>query len=353
MALSTNKIGNVPDKVTKALALINDKDLHPVDIIADCGLSSIYTGSEGGTKQYNDEDDVDVSELYETKNLSSATTLMTNYKSVINAFLNFATQEKTVIFIGDILRHILVKGDDKKILSDKTKSFSKNVFWPMKHLTSTFNTSYGAIYNNWVKVYDDGIEKHAWVPISGIMSSVFCNTDTNSVPWAAPAGFDRGVIAGITDIALNTNQEQRDELYNISVNSIASFPNDGYVVFGQKTLQTKPSAFDRINVRRLFLYLEKLTDQTVKHFVFEPNTFTTRSKIINVLEPIFETAKTSIIQGIYDYKIVCDATNNTPSVIDSNELVVDIFIKPTRTAEFILVNFYATRTDQNFVELIS
>ena len=129
------------------------------------------------------------------------------------------------------------------------------------------------------------------------------------------------------------------------------FPNEGNVIYGQKTLLKQPSAFDRINVRRLFLNLEKATNQTVKYFVFEPNTLLTRTRVVNTLTPIFENAKNT--EGLYDYLIVCDERNNTPDVIDQNELVVDIYLKPVRTAEFILVNFYATRTSANFQELVS
>jgi len=122
-------------------------------------------------------------------------------------------------------------------------------------------------------------------------------------------------------------------------------------VFGQKTLQKRPTAFDRVNVRRLFLNLEKRTRNTIKYFLFEPNTFITRNKIVNTLRPIFERAKQT--EGVYDYLIVCDERNNTADVINNNELVVDIYLKPVRAAEFILVNFFAVNNDVNFEELIN
>ena len=128
------------------------------------------------------------------------------------------------------------------------------------------------------------------------------------------------------------------------------FSSEGFAVYGQKTLQTKPTAFDRINVRRLFLTLERAVQRTLKYFVFEPNTDFTRNRIKNVITPIFEYAKNT--EGVYDYLIVADERNNTPDTIDNNELIVDIYLKPVRTAEFILVNFIATRTGQNFLELI-
>ena len=188
------------------------------------------------------------------------------------------------------------------------------------------------------------------MPTSGYAAAAFVRTDTTAQPWIAPAGLTRGVINNIVDIAFNPNQKQRDFLYPISINPVVFFNTDGYVIFGQKTLQTKPSAFDRINVRRLFLALEKSVQRSLRYFVFEPNTEFTRTRLKNSITPIFELAKNT--EGLYDYLIVCDERNNNPDTIDRNELNVDIYIKPVRAAEFILVNFIATRTGQNFQELI-
>ena len=175
-------------------------------------------------------------------------------------------------------------------------------------------------------------------------------TDAVDFPWFAPAGFSRGLLPFSNDIAVNPNQKQRDELYKANINPVAAFPGQGQVIFGQKTLNKKPSAFDRINVRRLFLALERPVKKASRFFVFEQNSEFTRTRVVNTLTPVFERAKNN--EGLYDYLIVCDERNNTPTVIDANELVVDIYLKPTRTAEYILVNFYATRTDANFEELI-
>jgi len=192
--------------------------------------------------------------------------------------------------------------------------------------------------------------KYTWLPFSGFEANIMAKMDSALQPWFAPAGLNNGIVRGITDIAINPTQKQRDLLYRISVNPVVLFPGDGYTVWGQKTLQKKPSAFDRINVRRLFLVMEKATNAIMRYFVFEPNTVFTRTRVVNVLTPIFEIPKNN--EGVYDYLIVCDERNNTTTVIEANELVVDIYMKPVRTAEFILVNFYATRTDQNFSELI-
>jgi phage tail sheath protein FI len=212
------------------------------------------------------------------------------------------------------------------------------------------NTSYATVYANYFKVYDDNAGIYAYVPSSGFAAAKMVSTDADIGPWGAPAGFNRGIVTNALDVALVPNQRQRDDLYTVSLNPITTFPDQGIVFFGQKTLLKKPSAFDRINVRRNFLYLEKATKSVMKFFIFENNTLFTRTQVVNTLAPFFERVK--VADGLYDYLIVCDERNNTPEVIDNNELVVDIYLKPVRTAEFIRVNFYATRTDANFQELI-
>tara|TARA_R110001583_G_scaffold93964_2_gene237236 strand:+ start:370 stop:1356 length:987 start_codon:yes stop_codon:yes gene_type:complete len=275
-----------------------------------------------------------------------------SYRLVFNEFKDFASQKrKDHIHISDIPRHLLVQGENTKALDDKTKSFSQAVYWPLKHVYGAYNTSYVSVYGNWARNYDNVADKFIWTPFSAIAAATYANVDSVYQPWFAPAGFTRGRFTGAVNLALKPSQRQRDLLYRIAVNPVTQFPNEGFAIFGQKTLFKKPSAFDRVNVRRLFLYLEKVVRNTMKFFVFEPNTLLTRTQVINILTPIFENAKNT--EGVYDYLIVCDERNNTPDVIDQNELVVDIYLKPVRAAEFILVNFYATRTGQDFNELLS
>jgi hypothetical protein len=348
-------IGQVPTKIGRVFELADNFELYPIDVVVDGGLSTIFAASKENGGLFDDEKSIDLADekFYEPKIVDAWTgNVRNNWKTVTDSFVTFAEKKrKDCIFISDPLRHIFVQGPNKKILSDKTKSFAKNVYWPLRHLYGAVNTSYGAAYGNWAKVYDGKLDKQIWAPFSGILAGTYANVDTAFQPWFAPAGFTRGVVTGVSDLALYPNQKERDLLYKINLNPIANFPNDGFVVFGQKTLQTKPSAFDRINVRRLFLYLEKATRGTAKYFVFEPNTLFTRTQVVNVLTPLFENAKNT--EGLYDYLIICDERNNTPDVIDQNELVIDIYLKPTRAAEFILVNFYATRTGQDFSELVS
>lgn len=362
----TREVGTIPSKLDRVFELVDNHELYPIDITVDGGLSTIWAASSGGNKQFDDEEFVDLSDgtgnkdtggLFTTNldidgSAADAITYRDNFRTITKRFVDFAqNKRKDNIFISDPSRHVFVNGQNNKTLDDKTKNFSQHIYWPLRHLYGTDNTSYAATYANWAKVYDEILNKQIWVPMSGRIAALYANTDANFQPWIAPAGFTRGVLSNVNDLALYPKQKQRDQLYKIRMNPIANFPNDGFVVFGQKTLQVKPSAFDRVNVRRLFLFLEKATRATVKYFVFEPNTLFTRTQVINVLTPIFENAKNT--QGLYDYMIICDERNNTPDVIDRNELVVDIYLKPVRAAEFILVNFYATRTGQDFSELVS
>ena len=366
--------GNIPAKLERVFELADNYDLFPIDITIEAGLGTVYVGSKGGTLDSFDEDEYfDIGSfktdenspangngLYTTKIIDnrSAVDYLVQYDVIFDTFKNFCQfQRKDNIFIADPLRYIFVQGRNSKILTtanrEKGVNFSQHIYWPLRHAMTggTKNSNFCCSYANWAFTNDKVLNRGVWVPMSGFAAANMGNTDSNFYPWFAPAGFTRGLLSGIQDLAFYPKQKERDQLYTIGLNPIANFPNEGFVIFGQKTMQAKPSAFDRINVRRLFLYLQKAVLNTVKYFVFEPNTLFTRTQVLNVLRPIFEEVKNT--QGMYDYLLVCDERNNTPEVIDRNELIVDIYIKPTRAAEFILVNFYATRTGQDFSELIS
>jgi hypothetical protein len=350
-------LGTIPSKIDRLLDTVENPDLFNLDITIEAGLATINAGREenGDGKYYDDMTNVSsVSGLYKSNIFeisSEAQTYRDNWKTIYNRFNDFAEKRrKDHLFIADLPRPIFVQGTNFKTLDDPNKNFSLNISKPVQAYTSVLNSSYSTTYAGWNKVYDSVLDDQVWVPFSGTAAELMANTDANFQPWFAPAGFTRGRVGSVNDIVLYPKQKQRDQLYKNSVNPVAFFPQDGFVVFGQKTLQAAPTAFDRINVRRLFLNLEKATKNTVKYFLFEPNTLLTRTRVINTLTPIFENAKNT--EGLYDYLIVCDERNNTPDVIDQNELVVDIYLKPVRAAEFILVNFYATRTGTDFNEII-
>ena len=344
---ASKQVGNIVLKSERALSLVETPETIFIDVVVDGGLSTIHATVTGDTAVFDDKTFINASIALNSESSSVAT----RWRSIFNVYNNFAQNtRKDCVYIADPLRHIFVNGADTKTLSVRGNTFSTNIYSPLKNLFSTINSNYAATYANWVKQYDAFSDTFVWLPPSGYVAAVFARTDTNAQPWIAPAGLNRGIINNIVDLGFNPNQKQRDFLYTLSLNPIVSFPGDGFAVFGQKTLQNKPSAFDRINVRRLFLTLERATQQALKYFVFEPNTEFTRTRLKNTIVPIFELAKNT--EGLYDYLIVCDERNNTPDVIDRNEVAVDIYIKPVKAAEFILVNFIATRTGQNFQELI-
>lgn len=220
-------------------------------------------------------------------------------------------------------------------------------------INQTFNqnTSYAAVYANWLEVYDKYNQKYRWVPASGHMAGIYAKTDDVADPWWAPAGLNRAVLTGVRRLAWNPTLGNRDMLYSNKLNPIVSFSGQGKVVWGQKTLLSKSSAFDRVNVRRLFIILEKAISTACKYFIFEPNDPATRNLMVNMIVPFLRDIKSR--RGIYDFLVVADETVNTPERIDRNELWVNIFIKPTRTAEFIVLNFIATKTGASFTELAS
>tara|TARA_R110000751_G_scaffold196957_3_gene302142 strand:+ start:1 stop:1011 length:1011 start_codon:yes stop_codon:yes gene_type:complete len=282
---------------------------------------------------------------------TDATAYRDNYRAVFNKFNDFAEyNRKDHLFVADAPRHIFVNGVNDTALTDKRKTFTQAVYWPLRHIYGYANTSYSTVFGNWGKCYEGSSDRMMWCPFSGYAAATMANTDATYGPWYAPAGFKRGRFGGVVDLAVEPSQKHRDQLYKVNVNPVTRFPGEGFVIFGQKTMFKKPSAFDRLNVRRLFLYMEKQVRRIMKYYVFEPNTMLTRTQVLNNLIPMFESVRVN--QGLYNYLIICDERNNTPTTIDANQLVVDIYMKPVRAAEIILVNFYASRTGSgSFTEI--
>ena len=211
------------------------------------------------------------------------------------------------------------------------------------------NTSYGALYANWLYIYDKYNDINRWVPSSGHVAGIYAHTANVEESWSAPAGLNRGILRNVIKLAINPAKAYRDTLYKNQVNPLVSFPGQGISVWGQKTLQTKPSAFDRVNVRLLFLYMEKAIARTAKYIVFEANDQLTRSIFKNQVEPFLDDIKGR--RGVYGFLVEVGDTVNTPEVIDRNEFRANIFIKPVKTAEFLVLSFIASRTGVDFSEL--
>jgi len=199
-------------------------------------------------------------------------------------------------------------------------------------------------------MYDRYNDLYRWVPLNGDIAGLCVRTDNINDPWWSPAGFNRGQIKNIVNLAYNPRKADRDTLYKSGINPVVTFPGQGTVLFGDKTLQAKPSAFDRINVRRLFIVLEKAISTASKYTLFEFNDAFTRAQFKNLVTPYLRDIKGR--RGIYDFLVVCDETNNTGEVIDRNEFIGDIYIKPARSINFIQLNFVAVRTGVQFSEVV-
>lgn len=211
---------------------------------------------------------------------------------------------------------------------------------------ASLDSSFAAVYWPWVKVLDTDRNKPVWVPPSALLPRVFANSDNVAYEWFAPAGLNRGGIREAIEVEVKLQQSDRDDLYENRINPIATFPNQGICVWGQKTLQAAPSALDRINVRRLLLTLKKFIASTSRFLVFENNTTETRQRFLNIVSPYLETVKSR--QGLFAFRVVMDESNNTPEIIDRNQMVGQIFIQPSKAAEFIVLDFNVLPTGATF-----
>ena len=211
-------------------------------------------------------------------------------------------------------------------------------------------SSYAVMDSGYKYMYDKYNDVYRWVPLNGDIAGLCANTDNVRDPWYSPAGFNRGNIKNVVKLAWNPKKGERDLLYKDGVNPIVNFPGQGIVMFGDKTCLDKPSAFDRINVRRLFIVLEKAIATAAQFTLFEFNDEFTRASFVNLVTPFLRDVQGR--RGITDFTVVCDETNNTGEIIDRNEFVGDIYIKPARSINFIQLNFVAVRTGVEFSEVI-
>jgi phage tail sheath protein FI len=211
---------------------------------------------------------------------------------------------------------------------------------------STVNSSYAATYWPWLQTQDPNSGQQVWVPASTMIPSVYAFNDASTEPWFAPAGINRGTLPTVIKAERILTQGNRDTLYEANVNPIATFPNSGVSVFGQKTLQKKKSSLDRVNVRRLLIELKTNIKQIADTLVFEQNTVATRNEFLTQVNPYLSSVQQR--QGLNSYRVVMDDTNNTPTTIDNNQLIGAIYIQPVKTAEFIVLDFNVTSTGVTF-----
>ena len=210
-------------------------------------------------------------------------------------------------------------------------------------------SSYLFVDNNWLKVYDKYNDKYISISAASSTAGIMAATDYVAAPWFSPAGPRRGQYLGITGLAYTPNKAERDTLYKVGVNPIANIPGQGVLLFGDKTKLARPSAFDRINVRRLFLTIERAIALAARNVMFEFNDEFTRAEFVGIVEPFLREIKGR--RGITDFRVICDETNNTSAVIDRNEFIANILVKPARSINFVTLNFVAVRTGVDFEEI--
>ena len=343
---------SIYDGMNKSFEKVEDVNKLDIDVIPDAGLANIasYLKAIYGNKGEYDlgvTDDMGNSMLGMWRCDSNNAAIKT-WKTVEQKFDNFCKNvRKDCMFIADGPRPLVLAGQKKIVRSTKpSNTIDANIIPNLKYITG-LNTSYGACYVDWFEVADEYSGDFFWCPPSIKAMGVYVNCDVNYNYWDAPAGLNRGRIAA-TDVAFSPTIKQAGSFYEKNFNYSINYPNDGIILEGQKTLQVKPSAFDRVNVRRLFLRLERAAYQVARYFVYEPNTSYTRQRLIDALNPYFKEAKDN--GGIYDYKIRCDEVLNDDTTIDRNELKVAIGIKPVKTAEFIMCDFVCLRTGGSWSE---
>lgn len=211
------------------------------------------------------------------------------------------------------------------------------------------NSSYVVVDNNYLKVYDKFNDQYVFIPAASTTAGIMAATDANAAPWFSPAGQRRGQYFGVTSLSYSPTKKERDTLYKAGINPVANIPGQGILLFGDKTFLNRPSAFDRVNVRRLFLVMERAIAAAARNVMFEFNDEFTRAEFVNIVEPFLREIRGR--RGITDFKVVCDSTNNTAAVIDRNEFIANIFVKPARSVNYVTLNFVAVRTGVDFTEV--
>ena len=298
---------------------------------------------------------------------SDETSLDTDTQTALDFLADAETEDVNLIFSqimssGAVLQNyahsIAYSRKDAVAFLSPAKSATVNQTNPLAQVKAFANNditnrgndgSYGVIDSGALYIYDRYNDVYRYIPANGHIAGLCANTDDVAEPWFSPAGFNRGGLRNIVKVAYNPKKADRDELYKAGINPVAAFPGQGIVLFGDKTAQAKPSAFDRINVRRLFIVLEKAIATAAKFQLFELNDEFTRATFRNAVEPFLRDVQAR--RGVTDFLVVCDETNNTGDVIDTNRFVADIYIKPARSINFITLNFIATRTGVDFAEV--
>ena len=285
--------------------------------------------------QYEDADAIQVDFLIAPQMASQV-----DQTTIITDLVSTATERKDCVVVASPNRDAVVGINNPTTVVASVKAFAD----------AQVASSYLVLDNNFLKVYDKYNDEYTFIPAASSTAGLMASTDFTSAPWFSPAGSRRGQYLGVTSLAYSATKSQRDTLYKASVNPIVNLPGQGILLYGDKTKLGRPSAFDRINVRRLFLVMERAIKQAAQGVMFEFNDEFTRAEFVNIVEPFLREIKGR--RGISDFRVVCDETNNTADVIDNNSFVASIFVKPARSINYVTLNFVAVRTGVDFEEVV-
>jgi hypothetical protein len=314
------------------------------DITASGSLTSTIGNLSTGYDLFANSEEYEVDFLL----MGSANYVKESAQSLANKLISVAEERKdAVAFISPYRLAFLNDSTVGSVTVNSAADITNNVISFYAPVTSS---SYAIFDSGYKYMYDKFADTFRYVPLNGDIAGLCARNDINNFPWFSPAGTTRGAILNAVKLAYNPSKTQRDRLYSNRINSVIFTPGSGIVLFGDKTGLAKSSAFDRINVRRLFIYLENAISAAAKDQLFEFNDETTRSNFVNIVEPFLRDVQAK--RGIQDFRVICDETNNTAAIIDNNEFVADIFIKPARSINFIGLTFVATRSGVSFDEII-
>jgi len=314
------------------------------DITASGSLTSTIGSLSSGYDLFANSEEYEVDFLL----MGSANYAKESAQALANKLISVAEERKdAVAFISPYRLAFLNDSAVGSVTVNSAADITNNIISFYAPVTSS---SYSVFDSGYKYMYDKFADTFRYVPLNGDIAGTCARTDINNFPWFSPAGTNRGAILNAVKLAYNPSKTQRDRLYSNRINSVIFTPGSGIVLFGDKTGLAKSSAFDRINVRRLFIYLENAISAAAKDQLFEFNDETTRSNFVNIVDPFLRDVQAK--RGIQDFRVICDETNNTAAVIDNNEFVADIFIKPARSINFIGLTFVATRSGVSFEEII-
>jgi len=336
--------GNFKSEFTSSLPSIGSGSMNGAFIN---GAGKVYGGGANGNTQLKMFNEIDISSIQglEASYYTSSLALLQNQDEYDYEILTIpgVTIQNGLVAVNTAIDTVTNRGDAITVIDARDYGSTLN-----QAITSagTVDTSYGATYWPWVQVQSGETNKLEFVPASTVIPGVYATNDRLGAEWFAPAGFNRGGLGGVIQTERKLSPTDRDKLYLAGVNPLATFPGQGTVAFGQKTLQTKATALDRVNVRRLLIELKRVVGNIGDTLLFEQNTAATRNRFLNQVNPYLESIQQR--QGLYTYRVVMDNTNNTADVIDRNQMVGQIFIQPTKTAEYILLDFNVTSTGVEF-----